>query len=413
VSQGLEQRVERWLGALDLRLALGGAAVIVFLIAWNRGIALLYGMFWLLVAALAVGYVAPRFNLGGIDARRTHPARGREGDRLDLALTLSVPGRRPRYMVEVYDRLPFATEAHREPVGLVPRLKGEAQLRFSVECDLRGLHRVGPLRVRSAYPLGIGAVERELPDTAAEVLVYPRPFSIFWLPLLGSTQVPILGTRAASVTGGNDEVFGVREYRRGDSPRHVHWAASARRGELVVKEYEYIHCTDVLILLDLNREAEYGEGKHSTLEYAVKIAASIAQFALDEGHGVGLLGFGRETVEVPVARGPGHFREVLEVLARVRADGERPYPQAVRHATARMGQGGVLVLFEVPGLDGAGRGERIDLYQHHVKALRVRFDSASFHYPLRRADARKDPNERSEGYFVRRGDDLERLFARR
>jgi len=202
----------------------------------------------------------------------------------------------------------------------------------------------------------------------------------------------------------------VREYRHGDSPRHIHWPASARRGELVVKELELINCTDVLIVLDLSRESVYGQGLHSTLEYAVKIAASIAEYALAEGHGVKLFGVGEQPWETRLGHREGQYRAVLELLARVRGDGCTAYTDVLSRALARMPQAGVVVVFEN---DVASALQRLDtrlLHESRHEALTIRFDTASFE----RGPDGVQTRWRGTGsgvYRVRCGDDLEAVFA--
>lgn len=407
MAETLEQRVEHWLKSLSLRVALPVLAGVVFLIAWNRGVALLYGLVALLVGALAVARVAPHFNLRGVTARRNNPATAHEGDAVALELEVRTGGRGVRYMLEVSDSLPFADAEQQSPMVFVDRLKGSVTLRHEVRCDLRGEHELGPLQLATSYPLGVHLAQRTVQGSTARLLVYPRPFPIHALPLLGASQAPIVGMQAASVAGGNDRFFGVREYRNGDNPRHIHWAATARRGELIVKEYEFVQSTEVLIVLDLRRDAQYGEGKHSTLEYAVKIAASVARFALAVNHRVGLLGFGAQRVEVPAGRGVGHYQTILKTLARVRADGDTPYLSAVREGAGRLSGGGILFLFEHDGWQPAA--ERQQMFSRHIRPLRVCFDGPSFE----RAPGARRPVGRMSGttYFVSHGDDLAQVFA--
>jgi uncharacterized protein (DUF58 family) len=409
MTDTLEQRAEHWLQFLSLRIALPVLAAVVFLIAWNRGVALLYGLVALLVGALVVARIAPHFNLRGVTARRDNPAAAHEGDVVAVELEVRASGWRARYMLEVGDSLPFADAEQQTPMVFVDRLKGAVTLRHEVRCDLRGEHELGPLQVATSYPLGIHRVQRTIPDSAGRILVYPQPFPIHALPLIGASQSPIMGMQAASVSGGNDRFFGVREYRHGDNPRHIHWAATARRGELIVKEYEFVQNTQVVIVLDLRRDAQYGEGKHSTLEYAVKIAASVARFALAGNHGVGLLGFGAHPVEVPLGRGSGHYQTILETLARVRADGNTPYLTALHEAAGRLPGGGILFLFEHDPWQRTA--ERQQMFSHHIRPLRVRFDGASFEREPGKQSKRPAGQAGGTTYFVRNGDDLARVFA--
>lgn len=410
MSLSLEQRLEQWLHHLTLRRAIPSLAFILFLIAWNRGIALLYGMTALLIATLFIAYLSPRFNLRGVSVSRHAPRSANEGETITLEYSLEQRGLLPRYMLELFDRLPFAVTTEKYPVAFIDQLKGESRLSVPMVCELRGEHTLGPIRLHSSYPLGIHHSERTLGDEGEQILVYPGTFPIHSLPLVGSSQSPTSGTMASSAGGGNETFFGIREYRHGDNPRHVHWAATAKYGELVVKQYEYIHNTRVLIVLDLHTQAQYGEGRESTLEYAVRIAASVARFALAQGHQVGLLGYGRELLDIPLGHGNGHYQTILEALARVRADGDTPYRQATHHAVAQLPGGGILFLFEMVAAHQAA--EKLEMYQHHIRPLRVRFNTASFLHPAEEERTRRYTPALHEGiYSVQCGDDLARVFA--
>jgi uncharacterized protein (DUF58 family) len=295
-------------------------------------------------------------------------------------------------------------------MAFIERMRGRRQVTLPIAISLRGEHRLGPLRIATGYPLGIRRLERTLADSESAILVYPSTFPIRGLALTGSTQSPLVGSRAVTLSGASERFLGVREYRHGDNPRHIHWPSSAHSGELVVKEYEFINTTNLFIVLDLAASALFGEPPETTLEYAVKIAASVARYALEQGHGVGIQGLGQRPHEVQVGHGMGHFQYILELLARVQADGERPYREAVHRAVGRMPRGGVLLLFDTPPLDPAHETERYELHQRHIKPLWVRFDTESFRFPLRRTPRRGAAHTEC-GYRVRRGDDLSRVFS--
>jgi uncharacterized protein (DUF58 family) len=404
MNQEASQRIEAWLQSISLAWALPVLAAVVALIAWNRGVALLYGLVALLLAAVAVGWVAPRANLAGIDARRRLPAAtADEGDTLELELEVETHGPLARYMLEIEDRLPWATPDTPAASAYFDRVRGRDRLTVPVHCDLRGEHVLGPLTLATAYPLGMHRRTRVVAGSEARLLVYPTPLPLRHLPLLATAQNPDLGADTANRAGTGDLFLGVREYRHGDSRRHVHWSATARHGSLMVKEFDYLRSTRLMIVLDLRAGAQAGEGRHATLEYAVKIAVSVAQHALSRHHMVGLLGLARQPVRIPLGRGGPHYRQILEALARVRADGDTPYAEAVAEAQAELGPGGNLLLFEHGG-DGAPLAGGARQPTH---AIRVRFDMASFGGRLA---SRMQP--RAGAHVVCCGDDLSRVFGR-
>ena len=86
---------------------------------------------------------------------------------------------------------------------------------------------------------------------------------------------------------GGQEVVGSREYYQGDPLRHIHWRNTARLGKLAVKELEDTAERAVTILLDPS--FDLGDGRETTLEYAVKLAASVGLHVIRSGESIRLL----------------------------------------------------------------------------------------------------------------------------
>lgn len=391
-----------------LRTGLLVTAVALYLIAWNRGIALLYGLFALVVAVLVIGHLAPWWNLRGLSVAREHPLSATEGDILRLRLTCrTAPRRMPRYMLCVYDRVPCAENP--EPMVFLPRLRGSRAVDYGVRCVRRGVHAVGPLRVETGYPLGLHRRVQWPPDTESEVLVYPATFPVGVFPWPGGNARPSTGDHLAARQGGTDAFMGTRDYRRGDSPRHIHWPSTARRDELMVREFESSTRVDVCLLLDCHASSLAGNGHDSSFEYAVRIAASVGLCAVELGHAVRLLGFGRQTMDVKMGQGSRQKARLLDALARIEADGPVRYRQAVARAMAGIVPGTVLVLFETVGVRGAGESGVGDRDLAGTYPVWIRFDRGSFE-----GAGAADEHGRQrhvDGYLIRRGDDLERVFA--
>lgn len=397
---------------ITLRNALITLTIIVFLVAWNRGVTLLYGMLAMLVATLIISYLAPLFMLRGVTVKQNAPEKLYEGDELRVSLDVSNGNKFSRYMIEVWNHFPGGPEDEQDHMAFVTRLKKNFTTEMKYVCDRRGLHTLGPIKLRSEFPMGVNNAQRVLDDALVTTLVYPCAFTIQSFPYISGDYMPHMGVNAVAMAGGSDVFFGVREYRHGDSPRHIHWPSSARHNELIVKEFEYVTATEVTLLLDLHKDADHGEGKHSTLEYSVKIAASVAKHALDQGHHVRLLGYGKELVHVHASSGELHYQHILEQLARVQADGELAYQQAVHEAMTHVHESGVMVLFDVQALNSKQQDNYLELENLHVLPVKIEFNSDSFVHPVQ---LKKGGASRANGnnpvYRVYRGDDLERLFS--
>ena len=136
----------------------------------------------------------------------------------------------------------------------------------------RGVIRTSGFVLESGDPLGLFASRRPLPDREL-ALVFPRYTSLSGRRPPREVEAALAAPRA----GSGNEIFGVREYRRGDPLRRIHWRTSARRGELVVREFEPPGQRTLTVVLDAAppiREAA---------DQAARLAASEAYDCLREG----------------------------------------------------------------------------------------------------------------------------------
>jgi uncharacterized protein (DUF58 family) len=84
------------------------------------------------------------------------------------------------------------------------------------------------------------------------------------------------GDAPAAAGIGGDQVRSLREYLPGDQLRLVHWPATARHGQIVVKELEHPERPHLDVLVDLR-------GDEARAEDAAERAMGLVCWALDEG----------------------------------------------------------------------------------------------------------------------------------
>ncbi len=178
----------------------------------------------------------------------------------------------------------------------------------------RGIYRFGPLRVSSRFPLGIGERGMTVNDRA-ELYVHPATGRLLpdWLRRERELSESMNHLRARQGVF-DDDFHRVREFRPGDNPRSIHWRTSARRGEMMVKEYEQHRDSDLIVLLDLFQMPDVTS---QVVEMAVSLAATICNEQTRRaasGH-YRLLIAGRDSCDLFCA-GASRFRELaLNALA--------------------------------------------------------------------------------------------------
>ena len=407
-------------------LTLIGLTLVAYLSALNREQQVLpWAIAALLSATLLTGIALPHWLVRTLSVVRQGPQRAIEGERIEFRVEVENRGHLPRFMVELVDRLPFIGAALGEAqagdvrLGLLAYVPGGAQRSFSVpvQCELRGHYQLGPAGLATRFPLGLVEVRQKRRDGVQTLIIYPRLFSIVALPLHGSPLQVHRGSYLLPESSGAAEFCGLREYRRGDNPRHVHWPTTARLNELMIKEFEPLASACLYIVLDQSSVSDVGQGRESTFEYAVRIAASIARFACSNSTPTRLVGQGKDTLRQPAGIGDTHFQGLLDELAVVRADGSTAYADVLRQVAMDCQRGETVVAFlaeprlrqaetlrVLAGLRGSG-----------AHLLVILFRRASFEEPgprlVEHGSALANLQEMGATCVeVQAGDDLVRLF---
>jgi uncharacterized protein (DUF58 family) len=154
--------------------------------------------------------------------------------------------------------------------GLVPRDGWRAAVRS--DRLARGVLGATGWSISTSDPLGFFAGRRKCAD-AEIALVFPRFTSL-------SKRFPVRELETATAApraGSGNELFGIREYRAGDSLRRIHWRASARHGELVVREYQPPGVRTLSIVVDPRPATRH------IADQVARIAASEAWDCIREG----------------------------------------------------------------------------------------------------------------------------------
>lgn len=260
-------------------------AAAVFLLATNLMSGLLFVLDALLVALVVVGAGTAVVPVRRLRVTRDAPARSREGEPVAITLTLEAP-RGGRFLV-VEDG--WADARGRAVVPHIERRRPAAVV-IRVIPSRRGRYAFGPVAVASRGAVGLFSARRQI-ALGGQIIVWPRirPVPPPALPLLA----PALDAAgAAQRTRQAEDLYGVRDYQPGDAASRIHWRSSARRGALVVREFERPVTRAATILLDLDRRQA-----PERLDAAVRAAASVFALARERGLDVILAGWGEERSE--------------------------------------------------------------------------------------------------------------------
>ncbi len=305
-------RQAHWTG---LRLTAEGrlllaVALVLLLVAVFKNINLLALLANMILALLALAALVAGRGLRQLEARRVLADHLFAGTPAHLEVRLHNPSPGPVQGAGVED----VGAAH--SVGWYhDRLDGRSRTAFSAEVVLpaRGWYDFAPLAATSSHPFGLWR-RRALVGLPLRVLVLPRPGKVLRERLRHylkgadprGERVHRHGWRHEAAQA---DFHGLRQFRPGDSPRWIHWRTTARRGELMVREFEDVPGDDLVLVLDaVARPGEF--------ESAVSLAATIiAEWCQRRGDRLVLLVPGMRHGLLDGVTGPEHSRRLLECLA--------------------------------------------------------------------------------------------------
>lgn len=305
-------------------------------------------LFWLaglLLSALLVSWLISLFEVRKLTLVRRHRPEIGEDESLRVVLDVRNGGRFSRNLLEVIDEDPGGVGSRSRPrlrakrktlrelladpaeggkvspvsyggraAFLVPRIEagGEVSLTYQRGGLRRGVYEDWP---GFFYSEGIIGLARHSSRTRprSRLVVLPDYAELGSFPLVDSFLHPRrTPLEYSGRKGAGTDYYGVREFRSGDPLRHVHWKTTARRGELVVREFERESGTPLVVLVD-NRSGKESRGESSALlDSEARLAASVVHYAHYAGHPVTLAAYRGESPELyDVAS----FRGALKWLA--------------------------------------------------------------------------------------------------
>lgn len=303
-----------------------GAGVLFFL-GTNVQAGWLFVLAALLLGVALAGLAMPARSTRGLVVERRAPAEMHQGDETLVDVTVRGARRSIRRGLLLQDRFLEAVDLWVGTVGPGERVD-VTTMRVARR---RGLHGDVAVTVRSTAPFGVAERRRSVTVEAPPTLVLPVVEPLGRLPFVRASSTSHVAMHTTPRRGQGPEFLGIREYRLGDSMRHVHWASTARTGAVMVRELEQEQTRRLAIVADVCRDAEAEDEGLTPLDRVCSAVASIALATLATGNGAFVVTGERR--DAHVLTGAAGERELLERLALVEpTPAARDFPELIPHA---------------------------------------------------------------------------------
>ena len=171
------------------------------------------------------------------------------------------------------------------------------------------------------------------------------------LPMIGNVS----GKHRSPIRGSSLEFAEYRKYVPGDDTRRLDWRAYARNDRYYIKEFEADTNLRMCLVVDTSGSMDFAHNGMSKLDYARRVAGTLAYIAALQGDAVGLYCAGKEFhIEIPPKRSATHLSVVLDELGSVEASGETGLPEVLHETAERIPQRALIIvvsdLFIEPGI---------------------------------------------------------------
>ncbi|UCD74231.1 MAG: DUF58 domain-containing protein [Phycisphaerales bacterium] len=310
--------------------------LVIAVTAMNSQNNLLFWIFGVLFSGLLISGIFSGWMMLGLRVKRLDPEHGTVGGALVVRYAVTNRSRFfPAFNVHIEERPARGRTSWNNAlrpggawimhIGPRETVHGEA----TFPAVRRGEARFEKLRIWTTFPFGI--VKKSITFTQLQhTFIHPRLYELRRRVL--DTVVPHsdVGTRISSRPGAGDDYFGLREYRPGDSLRHVAWKRTATRDELICIERSRPSPPRIRVVLNLSKatadlcgdELAFEQARDLE-EQAISLAASFVHLADLAGYAVGLTVSGGDLPAIPVRGSRRHRSRIMAGLASIDLDRAR------------------------------------------------------------------------------------------
>lgn len=253
---------------------------------------------------------------GSVLIKRMHKERFSNGDENEVLINIK---NRFSFSVEalVLDEIPFQFQLRHFRLAFKLKAGESETVHYGLRPTARGVYAFGNLNVLVKTRVGLIG-RRIIKKEAVNVKVYPSFIKLHQYELMAISQrLHMHGQKRIRKVGNSQEFDTIRDYVRGDDPRHINWSATARRGHLMMNHFVDERSQSVYCVIDKSRSMKMPFEGMSLLDYAINASLVMADVSLKKGDKAGLLTF-EEKIDEFVKAGSTNLQlhQLMEALYR-------------------------------------------------------------------------------------------------
>jgi len=286
---------------------------------------LLMGSVFLFILVLAYF-----ITISSVEVKRIIPeSRAFEGDRITVILRIINTGHGSG-LLEVFDKLPSAFRLVEGSNGITVSLGRDemVDLKYVVECPLRGYYLVGPVIVRKRDFFQIFC-DKVTINAQSHMTIYPRMDPLKDVHARTRYRKMHPGSVSLKEVGTGSDFHSIRDYMSTDPFKRINWKVTSRLRRLMVNQYELEDVFNAMILVDARSITKVGTPLRNPLEFSIKAAAAISDALMKRTNKVGVVTYNDNVRVVPPGSGETQLYTILSHLTGTYAKGSRSFKDAL------------------------------------------------------------------------------------
>ena len=302
----------------QLYIYIAVASVCFLLSYW---ISVLYAIAWMITISIVVLLLIDLLLLyqpqNAIQARRILPDKFSNSDNNPVPITITNKYGFKTY-IDVIDELPvqFQKRDFLYQTSLNPNQNHDFD--YIVRPVDRGEYYFGHLNVFVSSILKI--VKRRYQfQNQQMVMVYPSIIQMQKYDFLAiSNALTEIGLKKIRRIGNTSEFEQIKEYVNGDDFRTVNWKATAKRGQLMVNQYQDEKSQPIYSIIDTGRIMKMPFNGLKLLDYAINSTLAFSNVALKKHDKVGMISFSKKIESfLPAIQKLTYLNRILETLYNI------------------------------------------------------------------------------------------------
>lgn len=298
-----------------------GIAVIAVLFLVSFWFPLIYLLSWIAFGTLFFLFLVDiiilfRFK-NGFKARRILSEKFSNSD--DNPIPITLENQYPFSIeVKVIDELPKQFQKRDFEYTTPIKVGAKHDFEYTVKPSERGEYHFGKLIAFVSSPLKIIAKRYKF-DDAAMVSVYPSYIQMKKYEFLAmSNRLTEFGLKKIRRIGHTMEFEQIKDYVAGDDIRTINWKATAKRGQLMVNQYQDEKSQPIYSIIDLGRVMKMPFEELKLLDYAINSTLAFSNIALRKNDKAGMLTFSKEVENIVQASNKKtHLNTINEALYNI------------------------------------------------------------------------------------------------